>query len=914
MSNSSKILLPYILKPEGKIEPLDIEDIPSKLISVNILYFYHYEKKRLYIWIGKNAGKKLKQTIPTAEEIILKKNPDITIIRHFTVDEGSETHDFWQDTALNPENIRKIQQKWSEFRLDQYALLDKLRINMTSAKNTGDFENAINYIEQILKVAEEIYDWDLIDEFTQLRDQILRVKDLRSRKDEIKREIPHKIAKLDKLMAENEVIKAHDLAVEIQEYYSILFNEPIPRKFQRSLDSEKMLYDEYIRIKKDINDLQERFNEFLPERNLRTLYRIGKKLVQLNEKFDDITIDQSMMEQISLIEAQYKEWEKSEREYRNNITTLTSAYQRAKSNYEFDEAQQHLEKIIELIQTSDHKSELEQWETEISNLKELKKQWELQKEEAKKKKLENRDKIKQMQAEIEQQLHNRNFPETFASVEKLYLFASQTHDEEIEKEIANYRKEINEKITNLKLLDILLKKISEWEESFPELKKTKQYDTILSDLNIFLSDEAINYSLEHKARLSEIKSSIEELKEKYSKNVALYNRLSTEIKENENKEQWMALTRNAKRIQEILPEIDKENEHIKFQEIENLANQKIKEKEKKKEEELAQLLNKAKEIENIIQSEKKILPLVEDLSLEDILPNLSTDVNEMLTQIESVLDKQRVEVKDDMESSMLLTSASGETMEITAKIQVSMESASLDKETLEISPFTKFKASSVLENPFHDAISEVIIEDIIPYNFEISDINVEGGDNFEKPEEQLHKDGFVLKWKLNNIPAQNSVKINYELRKRVSRTILIPLETQLKVIKTHTSIKDYSPEGLYDVTMFFKNKFAKSVIGVVIEDIIPTFYHFQIKLPKDALPASQVEQPIGALIKWNYHEILENKELKHQYRLLNLAQFENLKILVDKLTREAYNTLERGDIDKSLATYQKIVKKLRKFT
>ncbi|MCF2138849.1 MAG: hypothetical protein K9W44_02180 [Candidatus Lokiarchaeota archaeon] len=913
MNSKSKNLLLYILKPDGQIEELDLDDLPSKLISVNVIYLYHNEKRRLYIWIGKNAGQKLKNSIPIAEKIILEKNPDISIIRHFTVDEGNESSDFWADTLLDQDLIRKKQRRWAEFRLEKYAFLSDLKINITSAKNVGNFETALNYIEQLIQTAREIYDWDIIEEYTKLKEQILRVKDLKSRKSEIKGQIPHMIAKLDSLIKDKKFIDAHNTSEVIREYYSILFNESIPSKFQRSLNSEKILYDNYLRQKKDFQELLEQFEALFPERNLKDLHRIGQKILRIHEEIPELEINSLIKEKIDKIEDDYKLWEKEEQKFNQKLKMFKERYEDAKYKHEYEHAFQTLNQIIDFLNSSNHSSELIRWKQEKETLQELKDAWTKQEKETQSKRNKNIEYIQNAKEEIEQFLSNHQFPETFSHVEKLYLFALQTKDEELQKDVSDYRDQINERVTNLKLLEDLVKKINSWEEILPELENQKQYNKILSDLAIFLSNEILSNSPENKEHLEKIKRSIEKKKAAYEENLSLYNRLRSEIKENKNNLQWQALKRNTERIIEILPLIEKDGEIYKYNDLQKLALTKIEEILSQHNKEQTKLLEKAKEVEEIIKVEKNVLPLVEDLSLEDILPNLSDDINEAFAQIGALLDEQRVDVKKEMESSLLLTSKSGETMEIKSKSQISMYSPDLNKNSEETSKISPFRVNSGFENPFNDAIAEAIIEDIIPYNFEISDITIDGIEKKIQPSEELQKEGLVLHWKLNDIPVKKSITINYELRQRVSRTVLVPLKNQLKVIKTHTRIKTYSHEGLFKATMYFKNKFPQAILGVIIEDIIPTFYHYQIKLPKNILPEAQNEQQVGALIKWAFKEIPQENEILHEYQMIEMTQFENLKILVDNLSREAQNTLDQGDIEKTVELYSQILERLNKF-
>ena len=67
------------------------------------------------------------------------------------------------------------------------------------------------------------------------------------------------------------------------------------------------------------------------------------------------------------------------------------------------------------------------------------------------------------------------------------------------------------------------------------------------------------------------------------------------------------------------------------------------------------------ESREIIEIEDNVLPIVEEFSVDDILGDLSSDVDEQLKQIGNLLDEHRVEVKNEVGNKAVLTSASGET-------------------------------------------------------------------------------------------------------------------------------------------------------------------------------------------------------------------------------------------------------------
>ena len=148
-----------------------------------------------------------------------------------------------------------------------------------------------------------------------------------------------------------------------------------------------------------------------------------------------------------------------------------------------------------------------------------------------------------------------------------------------------------------------------------------------------------------------------------------------------------------------------------------------------------------------------------------------------------------------------------------------------------------FNVQSGVVNPFDDVIEEAVLTDLIPYNFEITNIELNGEPVKELPDKSLSENGIELNWQFNNIPPKENIEINYDLRRRVSRTIIFILNGQLKIIKTHSKLSMLELEGLYEAKLPFTNSYGGQIEGVIVEDIIPLYYLHFIKEPTHILPA-----------------------------------------------------------------------------
>jgi len=324
--------------------------------------------------------------------------------------------------------------------------------------------------------------------------------------------------------------------------------------------------------------------------------------------------------------------------------------------------------------------------------------------------------------------------------------------------------------------------------------------------------------------------------------------------------------------------------------------------EAEKSKDLEHLTQKAKELENIIQVEENVLPLVEDFSVNDLIGDLSSDMNEMLEQVGSLLGKHRVEIKTEVSNKAVITSASGEIVELEQNLDIKPQAVN----------DVNYSVQSGLVNPFDDAIEEGIITDLIPYNFEISEITYNGQTVDRLPDNSLTKEGLELRWELENVPPKEKVEINYDLRRRVSRTIIFIREKNLKIVKTHSNLSRLELEGLYDAKLPFTNSFGVSLEGVVIEDIIPLYYVHFVKEPEENTPNQLISSEMGELVKWNIGT-MEQSTLNYHYKLLELYRLEEIKIDVNDLDQKGLEAVNKGNIIVALENYKKIRETIIKF-
>lgn len=467
----------------------------------------------------------------------------------------------------------------------------------------------------------------------------------------------------------------------------------------------------------------------------------------------------------------------------------------------------------------------------------------------------------------------------------------------------------------------------EWNEIETQVLETKIKTSTIEEIEKSILDSSkLTEDLQFKDAISRIESTIELIQDKeiieynnklknkmeeiiakqaeFEKHIEKINILEQNIRENKENGHLDAVIIQCGYIIKIAESIKKQDIVLDYTQILEETKNELEEERKLKKEKQEALIEKAKELEEVIQTEENVLPLMEEFSVEDILSDLSSDVNDMLNQVGALLDEHRVEVKNEIKNKALLTSASGEVIELDQNIEVKKNE--MDERVV------NFNVQSGIVNPFDDVIEEAVLTDLIPYNFEITNIQLNGESVKELPDNSLSENGIELNWQFKNIPPKENIEINYDLRRRVSRTIIFILNGQVKIIKTHSKLNMLDLEGLYEAKLPFTNSYGGQIEGVIVEDIIPLYYLHFIKEPSHILPAKTTTSEHGELVKWNVGT-MEIETLNYQYRLLELYRYEEIKININHLNIEGLDSLERGDLSNSLAIYEKLINQLEEY-
>ena len=400
-----------------------------------------------------------------------------------------------------------------------------------------------------------------------------------------------------------------------------------------------------------------------------------------------------------------------------------------------------------------------------------------------------------------------------------------------------------------------------------------------------------------KNRLIETRKEIVAAEIKYNKLYLELAKFKEEFRYNRENDFLLALSRVCEKIIHISQLIGMTEIEDQYQKSLEKIEKELVEKESINRKELEELLKKSKYIEKSIGINKDILPIVEDFSVKEILGDLSENIKEKLEQLSTLLLENRVEIKKEVMNRVILKTSSGEVVESAIPREIFMKSENGEE--------VIYSVNSGLTNRFNDIIEEAVITDIIPYNFEIINLTLNGEVLEKFPEKVLKKEGIELKWEIENLKPKERIEIKYDLIRRLSRTILLIIEDQLKIVKYHSNIKDSQNKGLYIAEIPFTNSFGAALDVVIVEDIIPTsFLHF-IEEPTNLIPIKITGFEFGEIFRWDIG-IMSDETIRFIYKLIDRNKFEDIKSEITKLNKEGLENLNKGHILDALDKYKQI--------
>lgn len=908
-------VMAYKLLENGNLEKVSRDQIVDNFKSINILAFYIRRTKRFYIWIGQTATKALRKYIPEIEHQLLDQNKDISILRHFTIEQDQERPDFFNDIEINKEKFQDQLDKWKSYQNSINETI-KEKEETLNEKDLGDINYIIETSNEIIELAKKVSNEPVLEKYTQLIEDINLRKTLNTKQLAAKDEIDKLIPDLVKALEDKDLDKTRKIAARVNElYFDVIKREPTTKHKELLDQADELAYklkEEKDAWKKRKSELREKFDQkkndidyYIKMEEYNEVNKLKGELEQIKQDSSDpalISEIDTYLGNIDLIIQKSREQADARHQIEEAIKNITELTKQNK----FDNAIEvciNFSKIAEQYQMDGYKNKLDKLKSEL-NIKKKEAEFELQRNE-----MEIKSRIVKLMELIDSKIANKDVEkvkELISEIEKtLPSSYDNSYKESVHKDIETIQLKINKTLES----DSLKKDVEQMIIAAQKSIKSNSFDKAFESLDNALKISKDNEFSEYIFKIEKIKTEIVATKEKIDKDNAEMNLYIQKVQEFENTKKFKSAIASCEKVIALADKLDNLPVYDKYVEKLKELNTSLKKHEEEQNLENERLIQKSKEIEKLIEIEKDVLPSIEEFSINEMLGNLSDDLNDMMNQLNSVLQNHRVEIKEDITNKSLLRSKTGEVIEIEKKAKI--EESSKPTEDSEIKQ-VKFSVQSGFENPFDEFIEEAIVADIIPYNFEVTEILINGEEPKDEPAHNLTKDGLELKWSLHDIPPKENINITYDLRKRVSRTIIFPLSDQLKIIKTHSNLVPASVEGLYNAELKFSNSFSSEIRGVVIEDVVPLLYIYDIKSPEEP-PNSKEEQSIGSLVKWTVNNVPVNYSSIYHYQLLEIYRFEDLKVKINQLSKIGIINLEKSLLKESQSKFKEITEILSEY-
>jgi len=451
---------------------------------------------------------------------------------------------------------------------------------------------------------------------------------------------------------------------------------------------------------------------------------------------------------------------------------------------------------------------------------------------------------------------------------------------------------------SIHLLKDQINKIEEAINESSKLVKKFEFEKAISLIettsDAIILEELSKYKImlaERKAEIKASKSAFDKIKNEYLKQEEIY-------KANRQNGLYYAALGDCRRIISIANLIGKNEIIKKYEGISEEIQKEIEEIQSKAEKEREFLIIDAKELEKLIKIEfieEDVVPIIEEISNDDIKELVTKGRDIIIETVGSLLEDNRIEFKEEITHRTIIKRKTGgyaETVEILAIKESSIKKKTKAGESKDIIIYT---VKIMFKNTYNDSIEEVIFKDIIPYNFNMYYIKLNGREIEESPKKLVKKDGLEVEWKLHNILPKEVLEITYNFQKRVSRVMVLISKDILKLVNLHFDVNEVEEEDAYEVFLPFVIPEGKNYDWVIIEDIIPLNYIAAIIEPEDSTPMDTSSLKIGKLIGWVFDN-LESGTYLFQYKLLDSYQFQNIKTKLSNLFKEGLGYLKNNDL------------------
>ncbi len=168
-----------------------------------------------------------------------------------------------------------------------------------------------------------------------------------------------------------------------------------------------------------------------------------------------------------------------------------------------------------------------------------------------------------------------------------------------------------------------------------------------------------------------------------------------------------------------------------------------------------------------------------------------------------------------------------------------------------------YVSKTELTNVFEEELFNIEIVNTIPFQWEVVDVKTD----FKLEEKTSSTDGLVFTWKKDQIEPGEKIAVEYILRKRVERSIILRKENKVSVINSFHSVKQ-DLEARID----FVNTTGMVLREILIEDVIPPELIVKQSEPSFKIKPINLPTPESTLYRWIFSSLNPGDNFSVFYR------------------------------------------------
>jgi hypothetical protein len=221
-----------------------------------------------------------------------------------------------------------------------------------------------------------------------------------------------------------------------------------------------------------------------------------------------------------------------------------------------------------------------------------------------------------------------------------------------------------------------------------------------------------------------------------------------------------------------------------------------------------------------------------------------------------------------------------------------LELTSEEKLKVRDSVESDYSAMTEITNEYEEELVNIEVVDTIPYKWQVVDIQTD----FNLDKEKKTDEGIVFSWKAEKLNPGEKATVEYVLRKRIERSIILRKQNRVSVLNSYHSLHQN-----LEANLNFINTSGESLEEVLIEDVIPPeLIVNSVDSPQNIRPLS-IPTHDSTLYRWIFSHLppgdnftvdytFKEKPLTRHYR--NIISVDNKDIIIEKISQPIIDSLK----------------------